>query len=61
VHTCFDLAARVGLRPSTRQALVDHVSVGGDLRFEAESESTAAQRVSELLQLIVASREYQLN
>src|SRR3989454_7607420 len=31
VDTCLDLAGPVALRPSTRQALVDHVSVGGDL------------------------------
>ncbi len=61
VDTCLDLAGPVALRPATRQALVDHVRPGGELRFEAGSESTAAQRVSELLQLIVASREYQLN
>jgi hypothetical protein len=61
VDTCLDLAGPVVLRPATRQALVDHVGPGGELRFEAGAESTAAQRVSELLQLIVASREYQLN
>ncbi len=61
VDTCLDLAGPVALRPVTRQALVDHVRPGGELRFEAGSESIAAQRVSELLQLIVASREYQLN
>jgi uncharacterized protein (DUF1800 family) len=61
VDTCLDLAGPVALRPATRQALIDHVSAGGALRFEAGSESSAAQRVSELLQLIVASREYQLN
>jgi hypothetical protein len=31
------------------------------LRFDAGEEQAATQRVSELLQLIVATREYQLN
>jgi hypothetical protein len=36
--------------------------LGGELRFGSAGEERAAtQRVSELLQLIVASREYQLN
>jgi hypothetical protein len=49
------------VRQATRQALIDHVTPGGELRFEAGSEDAASQRVSELLQLIVATREYQLN
>ena len=49
------------MRPATRQALIDHVTPGGELRFETGSEEAASQRVSELLQLIVATREYQLN
>jgi uncharacterized protein (DUF1800 family) len=46
--------------PSTRVALVDHVSRDGDLRFDTESErQTSAERVAELLQLVAATREYQ--
>jgi uncharacterized protein (DUF1800 family) len=61
VDTCLELAGPVRLRPNTRAALVDHVRPGGELRFEAGEEQAATQRVSELLQLIVATREYQLN
>jgi hypothetical protein len=49
------------VRPATRQALIDHVTPGGELRFDDGAAGTAGQRVSELLQLIVATREYQLN
>jgi uncharacterized protein (DUF1800 family) len=61
VDTCLDLAGPVRLRPNTRAALIDHVQPGGELRFDAGEEQAATQRVSELLQLIVATREYQLN
>jgi hypothetical protein len=61
VDTALDLVGPLSMRPATRQALIDHVTPGGELRFEAGSEEAARQRVSELLQLIVATREYQLN
>jgi hypothetical protein len=45
-----------------RDALLHYARLGGELRFgTADEERTSAQRVSDLLQLIVASREYQLN
>ena len=56
-----DLVGPLSMRPATRQALIDYVTPGGELRFETGSEEAASQRVSELLQLIVATREYQLN
>src|SRR5262245_25586872 len=61
VDTALDLVGPLSVRQATRQALIDHVTPGGELRFEAGSEDAASQRVSELLQLIVATREYQLN
>jgi hypothetical protein len=61
VDTCLELAGPVRLRPNTRAALIDHVRPGGELRFDTGEEQAATQRVSELLQLIVATREYQLN
>ncbi|HEY7489721.1 MAG TPA: DUF1800 domain-containing protein [Candidatus Tectomicrobia bacterium] len=61
VDTCLELTGPVRLRPHTRAALIDHVRPGGELRFDAGEEQAATQRVSELLQLIVATREYQLN
>jgi hypothetical protein len=45
----------------TRQQLLDHLAATGDLDFETNSDSaSAAERIRELLQLIVATREYQL-
>jgi hypothetical protein len=61
VDTCLDLAGPLSVRPDTRAALINHVTPGGELRFSPGDERAASQRVSELLQLIVATREYQLN
>src|SRR5262245_6027193 len=62
VDMTLDLAGPLSLRPATRQALDHYARLGGELRFATEAEERASsQRVSELLQLIVASREYQLN
>jgi uncharacterized protein (DUF1800 family) len=61
VDACLDLAGPLRVRQDTRAALIDHVKPGGELRFGAGEEHAAGQRVSELLQLIVATREYQLN
>jgi hypothetical protein len=61
VDMALDLAGPLRVRQATRQALIDHVTPGGELRFEAGAEGAASQRVSELLQLVVATREYQLN
>jgi hypothetical protein len=45
----------------TRQHLVDHVAAAGDLDFETNGDSASApERIRELLQLIVATREYHL-
>ena len=47
--------------PKTRQQLVDHLAAAGDLDFETDEDAaSAAERIRELLQLIVATREYQL-
>jgi len=47
--------------PETRRVLLEHVARDGDLGFETEAQRrTSAERVAELLQLIAASREYQL-
>jgi len=59
---CLDLMGPVAVSQETRNALLHYATLGGELRFgTAEEAHTSAQRVSDLLQLIVASREYQLN
>jgi Protein of unknown function (DUF1800) len=61
VDACVDLMGPLTVDARTRQQLVDHVAAAGDVDFEANGDSTsAAERIRELLQLIVATREYQL-
>ena len=45
---------------TTRTALLDFARKGGPLRFGGKDDQAAEQRVGELLQLIVATREFQL-
>jgi hypothetical protein len=60
--TCLDLVGPLTVSQETHDALVHYARLGGELRFgSADEECTSAQRVSEFLQLIVASREFQLN
>jgi uncharacterized protein (DUF1800 family) len=57
VEACLDLAGPVSVQSGTRQALVNQVRSGGVL--ELASDPAAERRVTSLLQLIVATREYQ--
>jgi hypothetical protein len=60
--TCLDLVGPLTVSQETHDALLHYARLGGELRFgSADEERTSAQRVSEFLQLIVASREFQLN
>ena len=62
VDLCLDVVGPLTASQDTRDALLHYARLGGELRFgTADEERTSVQRVSELLQLIVASREYQLN
>lgn len=62
VDTCLDLVGPLVVSKETQDALLHYARLGGDLRFGTEEQDRASgQRVSEMLQLIVASREYQLN
>ena len=47
------------IRPSTRVALLNHVEKQGPLRFNSGDDAAATERVTELLQLIGATREFQ--
>jgi uncharacterized protein (DUF1800 family) len=61
VDACLDLMGPLTVDVRTRQQLVDHVAAAGDVDFGADDGSiSAAERVRDLLQLIVATREYQL-
>jgi uncharacterized protein (DUF1800 family) len=61
VDSCLELAGRLEVGAETRQALLDAAATEGGLGFATDAErEESAGRVSRLLQLIVASREYQL-
>ena len=59
VEACLDLIGPLAVAESTRQELVTHVAAAGDVHFGAD-EAVAVGRIRDLLQLIVAMREYQL-
>jgi hypothetical protein len=57
VDRTLDLVGPLPVQPNTRTTLVNHVSKEGTLNFS--NAAAADQRVTELLQLIVATREFQ--
>ena len=60
VDGCLDLIGPVEADAETRASLIDHARNGGDLRRATDDErSRFATRVAEMLQLIVATVEYQ--
>ncbi len=61
VDACLDLIGPITVAESTRQELIAHARAGGEVRFGSESEDrSSAERIKEVLQLIVSTREYQL-
>ena len=61
VDACLDFIGPITVSQSTRQEMVEYAESGGEIRFGTEHEDrVAAQRVTAILQLIVATREYQL-
>ena len=58
VDRCLDLVGPLRVSDATYDSLVRNADKGGDVYFDGESEETSA-RVVRMLQLIVASREYQ--
>jgi hypothetical protein len=60
VDSCLDLLGPLDVSQTTRAGLIGFSEEGGDFRWDtAEHVQTSTARVSELLQLIVATREYQ--
>jgi len=60
VDSCLDLVGPMEVGEETRAGLVKYAAAGGGLGFESEDERMiSATRVGRMLQLIVASREYQ--
>ncbi|MFN8522826.1 MAG: DUF1800 domain-containing protein [Chloroflexota bacterium] len=60
VERCLDLIGPLDVADKTRSSLVDFAAKGGPLRFRSPDDPAAAQRVAEMLQMIVATREFQL-
>jgi hypothetical protein len=58
VTGCLDLMGPLEVGEETHAELMEQAQSGGDLSWDA---ADAEQRVAELLQLIVAMREYQFN
>ncbi len=58
VDACLDLLGPLEFSDDTLQELLEQAHSGGDLSWDA---ADAEQRVAEMLQLIVAMREYQFN
>ena len=62
VERCLDLAGPVAVDNDTRNGLVAHAEPEGDVTFGTnEKRLESAARVAKMLQLIVATREYQFN
>src|SRR5262249_56488475 len=59
VDACLDIMGLLTVAQSTRQELMTHAAAEGDLHFGVDAMAAAA-RVGDMLQLIVAMREYQL-
>ena len=58
VDACLELMGPLEVNQETRQELVDHVKVGGDLNWASDA-TGSSERAGELLQLIVSTRDYQ--
>jgi len=60
VDTCLDLLGPIQVNPETKIVLVEQVKEWGPIRWETDEDAElATKRTGELLQLIVATREYQ--
>ncbi len=61
VDACLDLIGPLSVSERTKQELVEHAASAGELHFGANGEGdSSTARIKEMLQLIVATREYQL-
>ena len=61
VDTCLDLIGPLTVSERTRQELVAHAAPGGEIRPGKEADHrSSADRIGDVLKLIVATREYQL-
>ena len=60
VHSCLDLLGPVEVGADTKKELVEQAKEWGQIRWDTAANAKAATKhTGELLQLIVATREYQ--
>jgi len=60
VDTCLDLLGPVEVNSETRKELTEQANEWGKLSWDGDANAlTAAKRATEMMQLIVATREYQ--
>ena len=59
VDACLEMLGSIAVKDETRAQLIEHTSTRGAFVWNEASEAESARRVSEILQLIVATREYQ--
>jgi hypothetical protein len=60
VDGCLDLLGPIEVGPDTRKELSAQATKWGDISWDDDSKAeTATKHVGEMLQLIVATREYQ--
>ena len=58
VDACLELMGPLEVNQETRQELVDHAKIGGNLNWATDA-AGSSERVGEILQLIVSTRDYQ--
>ena len=58
VDMCLDLLGPMEVADNTRAELLTHAASKGDLIWDDQYSAESAQRVAEMLQLIVSTREY---
>lgn len=62
VDSCLVLAGCLEVSENTRAELIQFAASQGDVRFEPDAEvACSQQRVVELLQLVLSTREYQMS
>jgi hypothetical protein len=60
VTSCLDLLGPIEVNPDTRKELTEQANEWGKLSWENDAAAQlAAKRATEMMQLIVATREYQ--
>jgi uncharacterized protein (DUF1800 family) len=61
VDACLDLMGPLSVSEKTRREMIEHATAGGAISFNTKAKARAsAEKISRMLQLIVATREFQL-